>query len=270
MENAVQALKMAFAVIVFVLALSVAMHTFSLARQTADVMITRADETSYYEYQEYTKSGKASENRIVSFETIIPTLYKYSKERYKVIFKEGTYNTQTGEITNVKNLARYETQTARKNWDKDYTNDFDGETTNSSSASTMKICSFDIAEETQRHEPWVGNEAQIKLHLDKMISGVIYHLPQYDDAFTKYDLNYELPPNNTLNRLFSGKGIKGGTALFLEQIGRYDNAAENLGENNDDETTAIRGNNTTTKTVITYILINNSEEVIEEETQEGN
>ena len=91
MENAAEALKMAFAIILLVLALSVSMFLFSKARSTAQVLLQRSDPTEYYDYINYTKAD-LSGNRVVGFETIIPTLYKYDKENYEIAFKEGTLN----------------------------------------------------------------------------------------------------------------------------------------------------------------------------------
>jgi len=83
MENASEALMMAFGVLIFVLALTVAMNSFNQVKSTSDVVLYRDDETNYYDYQGAT--GAASQNRIVGLETIIPTLYKYYKELLEVM-----------------------------------------------------------------------------------------------------------------------------------------------------------------------------------------
>ena len=83
MENAIEALKMAFAFLVFVMALTVSIIAFGNVKKTADVVLYAKDETNYYEYIKDSEiTGKAAENRIVGLETIIPTLYKYYKENY--------------------------------------------------------------------------------------------------------------------------------------------------------------------------------------------
>ena len=179
MENAVEALKMAFAVLLLVLALSLSIAFFSKARSTAEAVLQSSDKTVYYDYTKYDLPEDPSGNRIVGYETIIPTLYKYDKERYKVTFKKGNYNSSTGELTNVEPLSIYETKSERENWNHSYTNDFDGKTTYNSTDNEMRICSFDIVEEIQRNEPWTGNSMQIKLHLDAILSGGTYVLPQY-------------------------------------------------------------------------------------------
>lgn len=109
MENAVKALEMAFAVMAFVIALSVSMISFNKAKATSDIVLYAQDETNYYEYQE----GNASEkNRIVGLETIIPTLYEYYKgENYTVVFRVGDYNETTGEFSNLNPLPIYTNNT---------------------------------------------------------------------------------------------------------------------------------------------------------------
>ena len=235
MENAVEALKMAFAVILLTLALSLTITLFSKARATAEVVLHSSDETAYYDYTKYDLPEDPSGNRIVGYETIIPTLYKYDKERYKVTFKKGNYDSSTGELTNVVPLSIYETESIRANWSKNYTNDFDGETS-STKGHKLNICSFDIIEETQRNEPWVGNSEQIKLHLDAIFSGGIYKLPQYLDRTINYS-------NNPLSKR---------TNKFVEQIGEVTNTKANDVEG----TETVIGNKTTKKRIITYILIN--------------
>ena len=84
MENAVDALKMAFAIFVFIMALSLAIYMFTMARETSDVVLQSSDVTALMEYTEV--SDMIGEDRIVGLETIIPTLYKYYKENYTVIF----------------------------------------------------------------------------------------------------------------------------------------------------------------------------------------
>jgi len=78
MENATDALKIAFAMFVFVIAITLTFSLVSQAKSTADVVLYHSDETNFYEY-EYSK-GEDSKNRIVSVAEVIPTLYRYYKE----------------------------------------------------------------------------------------------------------------------------------------------------------------------------------------------
>lgn len=90
MENAAEALKMAFGVLVFVLALSISVNAFSEARQISQTIINYRDreyDTTYVDENSYTDaSGNLITQRVVSAETIIPTIYRAYKENYKIIF----------------------------------------------------------------------------------------------------------------------------------------------------------------------------------------
>ena len=96
MEDAAEALKMAFAVFVLIIGLGLAIHMFSETRQTVDVILQTTDETTYYSYE--TANSETSEYRIVGLETIIPTMYKYNKENYIIKF-EGVGNLYTSPKT---------------------------------------------------------------------------------------------------------------------------------------------------------------------------
>ena len=177
MENAVDALKMAFAVIVFVMALSISINMFSNARETADTVLHSSDITEYMQFQEATEG---TESRIVGMETIVPTLYKYYKENYTVIFrdKDGKY------------LTIYKTQTNPDLWSDDYKkNDYYG------LSDKIEICAFDVDDETKRHEPWTGSHAEYKKNIDAFLAGTNYYYPngsgdyyQYGNGFIK---NYQ-------------------------------------------------------------------------------
>lgn len=95
MENAVDALKMAFAVIVFCGALTATMYMFGRAKSTAESIIYTTDDRNYYSHideSEYTT--RDSEGKIISYITsrevgikdIVPTLYRYSDDKYRVEF----------------------------------------------------------------------------------------------------------------------------------------------------------------------------------------
>lgn len=87
MENAADALQMAAAVLVFVLALSISINAFGEARQTAQTILDNRDREYDYEYIQ----GDTTE-RIVKGETIIPSIYKAYRENYKIVFKDRAKN----------------------------------------------------------------------------------------------------------------------------------------------------------------------------------
>lgn len=81
MENATDALKMAAAVLIFVLALSISINAFGEARRASQVILDYRDR----EY-DYTYITSGTTQRQVGLETIIPSIYKAYKENYKIIF----------------------------------------------------------------------------------------------------------------------------------------------------------------------------------------
>ena len=84
MENAADALQMAAAVLIFVLALTIAINSFGQARQTAQLILDYNDREYDYTYVDY---DIATTERIVSAESMIPTIYKAYRENYKIIFE---------------------------------------------------------------------------------------------------------------------------------------------------------------------------------------
>ncbi len=88
MENAADALKMAAAVLVFVIALGIGISSFSQARTAADTLISYTDRDSVTQYAE----DIGTKTRFVGKETIIPTIYRAYKENYKIFFynSDGT------------------------------------------------------------------------------------------------------------------------------------------------------------------------------------
>lgn len=116
MENAVEALKQAFAVFVFALALTVSFTMFSKAKATADTITTTQSKQKYLESAElkdklYINSkdvesgdvntlGAASltiyGDRVVQPDDVISTIYRYNLEKYGVtiIKEDGTVITR--------------------------------------------------------------------------------------------------------------------------------------------------------------------------------
>lgn len=239
MENAIEALKMAFAVLAFVLALTVSVIAFSNVKATSDVILYTKDETNYYDYiKDNNVSGRAYENRIVGLETIIPTLYKYYKENYTVVFREANYNETTGEFSNVKPLTIYKTPSRAKTsagvqlWGKNYDTImqnkyspyFDGGYKESLSDS---IFSFDLEEETLRHEPWTGTYAKTKENLDCFLNGDIYENPNNNEKY----IDYTKLPLQTGGFIGKYKSDK-----FVETIGEYEYSSSQASDTEDGST----------------------------------
>ena len=88
MENAADALKMAAAVLIFVLALSISINAFGEARRTSQIILEYNDREYDYTYVEENKdeNGEILTERLVGIETIVPSIYKAYKENYKIVF----------------------------------------------------------------------------------------------------------------------------------------------------------------------------------------
>ena len=105
MENEADALKMAAAVLIFVMAISITINSFTETRVAATTILNNKDKEYDYSYVE----DNGTTERLVSLESIIPTIYKAYKENYKIVFKEnlfsdGVYkkiNSETGTEDNV-------------------------------------------------------------------------------------------------------------------------------------------------------------------------
>lgn len=89
MENAVEGLKMAGSVLLFVIALSVAILAFTQSREAIDAVLKYSDRESLMIENDsrfyYLKSNDTQ--RYVGKETIIPTIYRVYHENYKIVFK---------------------------------------------------------------------------------------------------------------------------------------------------------------------------------------
>ena len=237
MENAVDALKIAFAVFVFVMALSIAMYMFTQAKATSDIVLQASDVTQFMEYTEMPPIEDGTtiigEDRIVGIETIIPTLYKYYKENYTVIFRNS----------NGTPMDLYVSQTNASLWSESYTNKY------YSSDTDLKVCSFDVDEETSRHEPWTGNTKYYKQNLDMFLSGGKFKAPSGNGM----DYNY-------LDMNVNGWRRKHG---FIEEY-KDDKFRESLGEYTynevkqdyeDDTTSGLTNLKGKKKRVIIYTLM---------------
>ncbi len=95
MENASDALKMAFAVFIFVFALSLAFSTITQAKETADLVLFANDKTNYYEYVDIDPNVKG---RIVGIETVISTINRCKNETMVVSVLDKNGNPVTIEI----------------------------------------------------------------------------------------------------------------------------------------------------------------------------
>lgn len=253
MENAVEALKMAFAVFVFIIALTVGITVFTQARQSSEVILTAQDDTRYYEYipgsifnEDTGEWESTGDTRIVGLETVIPTLYKYYKENYTVVFleKDGTP------------LTLYETQTEPRTWSGSdlRTNSiasivskyYDGILDNhiGIQSNDRNICAFDIDDETKRHEPWTGNpDIDVKRNLDAFLNGS--------------DFTYESSSGSVINRSYSYDGFirDYSDQQFIEMQGEYNYDVASTTQTPDEETNTFGAYEDTVKNKKKRVII---------------
>lgn len=79
MENAANALKIAFAIIMLVLAITATFSIISQAKETADAVFFASDETNFYDMSSMTKYNN-SDQRVVYKDTVVSTLYRLYDE----------------------------------------------------------------------------------------------------------------------------------------------------------------------------------------------
>lgn len=72
MENAVEALKMAGFMLLFIIALSITMVTLTQAKTTADSLVKSQDRQETYQYIELSEDETRSFSRTVTLSDIIP------------------------------------------------------------------------------------------------------------------------------------------------------------------------------------------------------
>lgn len=92
MENATDALLMAFAVLVFVIALSVTLSTISTAKTTADIVLFYSDRENFQEPLPSDSDNFSDGGRLVNADTVIATIERCAKEKFSVKIIEDTSN----------------------------------------------------------------------------------------------------------------------------------------------------------------------------------
>ena len=228
MENASKALEIVFAVIVLVMALSIAMYMFAQAREVADIVAHSADITKFIEYKEDDLEGGT---RRVGLETIVPSMYRYYKENYTIIFLRQFKKEEHYMPLDLYRTVRFD---YRSTWNKKvfsifkypgYVEDDDGSIGHYYNStygwpSGQIIPSLDVNEEIARGEAWTISQAGYKTFVDKLLSGNvssndILFLEGEEKSFIR-----RLKVYDSLNRDYT----------FIEYLGEYsidDDTTEN-------------------------------------------
>ncbi len=117
MENAVDALKIAFAIFVFVTAITLTFSLVSQAKSTADYVLYYSDETNFYEHID-----SSLNNRTVSVSEVITCLYRYYKESIGItvelsdgeIYRFDLNNTETNLLDEDNKKAKLNSEAERE------------------------------------------------------------------------------------------------------------------------------------------------------------
>lgn len=279
MENAVDALKMSFAVLVFIVALSIAMYSFTRVRQTSEAITQDADAKEYYDQLRLNEtnggmqanSALAASSREVGVETVIPTLYRYYKENYTVLFYRGIgYNSLNGNFEKIEPLVIYYTEA-----DDTYTKKSSLIAPNTGGKG---IYGFDTQDEQLRNEPWNATEETGYKFVQAFINGTNterYYTSKTSSSHNNIIIDNIYGPYYTID--FSKnylKGLIGKKHKFIERYGEY-NYSNVVSTPNEDEEDydynistnitssadilengeVVENNKGSTKRVIQYILI---------------
>lgn len=90
MENAMDALKIAAGVLMFVLALTISISCFSQANESVTTIVKMTDKDYKIAYDNIKPSNGLT--RVVGVETIVPTMYKTFDENIEIYFKDANGN----------------------------------------------------------------------------------------------------------------------------------------------------------------------------------
>lgn len=222
MENVAEALKMAAAVLIFIIAIATSFSIFGTAKQTSDSIITMRDKQAYLESAEvdngilYTsstaiKSGNVNGvntngDRLVKKEDVYSTIYRYAKEKYGVTIMDTNGNIYARFDSNTENVMRQygniESLTGyleilKKNLKTTYVNEvklneeklkklYEIKTQNKENGNYKTTCGA----------PWYGNNEQIKKRININING-----GTYENNGQKYKIE------KSLNEILNGKKI---------------------------------------------------------------
>ena len=205
MENAADALKMAAAILIFIIAIATSFSVFGTGKETADSIIGMRDKQAYLESAELdsgilytsTSSIKGDEtetditkeyisgitkngDRVVSVSDVISTIYRYAKEKYGVTIIDASSNqviarfdssteafVQTWTTLRKENiLQKYEEQ-IKNNISNDYI-----------SKENIKLELEKLYEITNTTKgigaPWYGNDVEIQKRINHDIAGTDY------------------------------------------------------------------------------------------------
>lgn len=220
MENAADALKMAAAALIFIIAIASSFSLFGTAKQTADSIIGMRDKQKYLEAAElegvlYATSNSVKSDgtkfttngdRIVSSGDVISTIYRYNKEKYGVtivktngeVIKRYDSNTENimRQYYNIKSgLDEYKEQLEKNTKTKYAIPKFRGE-------NLERVYAVHVTgnNKIKCGAPWYGNDKEIRKRVNSDIAGEEY-------TYNEQSYNYGTNQKNLFNILKNASKI---------------------------------------------------------------
>ena len=252
MENAEKAIMMAFAVFVLVIALSLAIYLFSKVTVTSEQLAFYSDSTIYYDNVEFDTNSSSTDPdikngtvRIVSAETIVPTLYRYYKENFCVkIYGER-------ENKSIENSKRPLIQIFDVNLE-GKVHGAAGDTNATGSATTPvhvenyaynKAFNQDDKKYCLFGAPWLGSTEAVKTRVDLFVNGKAGYI---NNSYVDYT-------NNDFYRYRTELKPDGSKYQFKERFISYSYTGQTM--ITDDGEKLVTGEKSKDKIVIIYTLI---------------
>ena len=90
MENGIQALFVAFAILIFIIALTVSFTSLNTAKKTADVVLKYSDREFFQDHVNADRNEYIDGGRTVKIDTVIATLLRCARENYAVRVINGS------------------------------------------------------------------------------------------------------------------------------------------------------------------------------------
>lgn len=247
MENVTQALFMAFAMFVFLIALTYSIYMIRTLNVTSKTLMYRVDETNKYESMRLAEiDSDIRSSRTVSIDTIIPTLYRYYKESYSVKILDEAGNLMQYFDTTTEGAVMTATSTlATKRTEKQKALiSLYGSSDPNPSDNEIPACLFGAS--------WMGNtNKDTKARIDMYISGKSGYI---NNTFVDYSIDYGSAIENGRTDgyiyLNSYKDRK-----FKETFVQYAYEGDTLSVDGDELETLTGVSQIATKIVITYQLL---------------
>lgn len=244
-DNANQALMIAFALFVFIIAMTTTMRMFSQLTSTAETLTFNTDETNYYD--NVAVVGTEGIERYVNTETVIPTLYRYYKEHFcvkiydTVGLAEGAdaNNPVLVQLLDVNLEGKVENAAKNTRIDRTKSEFYEAYALNNiyNDKNNKLLYMFGV--------PWLGSTESMKLRIDYLVNGDSGYI---NNQYVDYR-------NHPLHKMIAKTEDpeEGIYYQFKENFISYSYTGETM--TTEDGDVLVTGANSKDKIVITYTLV---------------